>query len=69
MNYLLILSGILSVVILILLFRPTVYKKKVKPTVITPSYWITPTGPSWKPPKHRKYKKHNLGPGGLPPVQ
>ena len=72
MNYLLILSGILSVVILVLLFRPIVYKKTVKhikPTVVTPSYWITPSGPSWNPPKHHKNKGHNLGPGGLPPGQ
>ena len=30
-----------------------VEKKKVK--IVKPSYWITPEGPSWKPPHHKNY--------------
>lgn len=36
------------------LSKPTnIEKKKVK--IVTPSYWITPEGPSWKPPVHPHY--------------
>jgi len=34
--------------------KPTnIEKKKVK--IVTPSYWITPEGPSWNPPSHHYY--------------
>ncbi len=65
MDYIIISSILLTFIIIISLILGTkkpIKKEKKKPTILRPSYWITPKGVSWVPPP-----KHNLGPGGLPP--
>lgn len=50
--------GIISLIIIFLAIISLIHKQnptihKIKPTIVTPSYWITPTGDSWYPPPHR----------------
>lgn len=52
---------IFGILLLIVMFLAIIYLihrqnhaiHKIKPTIIRPSYWITPTGRSWYPPPHR----------------
>ena len=52
---------IFGIILLIVLFLAIIFFihrqnhtiHKIKPTIITPSYWITPTGRSWYPPSNR----------------
>lgn len=58
MDYVIIASILLTIIIISLLFTKKDIKDqkhKIKPKIVRPAYWITPTGPSWKPPAHRVY--------------
>jgi len=65
MDNLFILSGLLLIVVIFAIFFPihrhnTVHKNR--PVIVRPSYWITPTGPSWYPPRHRYHYEYTSGP-------
>jgi hypothetical protein len=50
--------GIISLIVIFLAIILFIHRQnhtihKIKPTIVTPSYWITPTGRSWYPPPHR----------------
>ena len=66
MDNLFILSSILLIIVVIAIFFPihrhTHTIHKITPTVVRPSYWITPTGPSWYPPRHRYHYQYSSGP-------
>ena len=71
----LIIAGFAILLLTILLIGHRLTKKinhqhSQPPTIISPSYWITPNGRSWYPPHHHHHhdNPHNLGPGGLPPI-
>jgi hypothetical protein len=66
MDNLFILSSILLIIVIIAIFFPihrhTHTIHKIHPTIVRPSYWITPTGPSWYPPRHRYHYQYSSGP-------
>lgn len=57
MDYIVIASIILTIVIIIAVFSSPKTNKihKKRPVIVRPSYWITPTGPSWNPPIKEHY--------------
>jgi hypothetical protein len=66
MDNLSILISILLIIVVLLIFFPihrhTHTVHKIHPTIVRPSYWITPTGPSWYPPRHRYNYQYSSGP-------
>ena len=65
MDNLFILSGLLLIVVIFAIFFPihkhnTVHK--TVPIIVRPSYWITPRGPSWYPPKSKYHYEYTSGP-------
>jgi hypothetical protein len=65
MDNLFILSGLLLIVVIFAIFFPihkhnTVHK--TVPIIVRPSYWITPRGPSWYPPKPKYHYEYTSGP-------
>jgi hypothetical protein len=65
MDNLFIISGLLLIVVIFAIFFP-IYKHntvhKTTPVIVRPSYWITPTGPSWYPRRHRYHHEYTSGP-------
>ena len=66
MDNLFFFSSILLIIVIFAIFFPinkhTHTIHKIHPTIVRPSYWITPTGPSWYPPRHRYNSYYNSTP-------